>query len=406
MTMRLAAIPAMAALTLGAADWPAWRGDGAGNAAGPAPVARWSKTENVLWRTPLPVPGNSTPVVWGDTVYATQAKKGGHRLVMAFDRATGKLKWEAGVSGAADDPTHSTNPYASASPAVDADVVVAWFGSAGVVALDKAGKQLWKADLGAQRHTWGYAASPVIHRDRVVVHFGPGSRSFLASLDQKTGREVWRKEFTAGKGSAFANWSPEDMWGSWSTPLVAGQELILTVPGKVMAFDPATGKELWSADGLGDLVYPSAVYGEGTILAASGFGGPTMAVKPGGERLWRHEKGRNLIGSGVIAGGHAYIVDQIGVAHCLKLDSGETVWSQRLQGDGEDNGVWASPVLHGGKVYIMNKSGRVFVFAAAPKYESYGVHSVGEATNSSVVLVDGVIYLRTHEALWAIGEKR
>jgi outer membrane protein assembly factor BamB len=393
-----------------AANWPEWRGpDGTGIASGPAPVARWSANENVLWRTPLPEPGNSTPVVWGSSLFLTQPKKGGHRLVLCLDRATGKIKWEAGVQAEADEPTHSTNPYGSASPAVDGERVVAWFGSAGVVALDHQGKQLWRTGLGRQRHTWGYAASPVIAGDLVLVHFGPGDRSFLAALDKKNGKILWQKDFAPGKGAAFANWSPEDMYGSWSTPFVLRRdgktEIVLTAPGRVIAFDPSTGKELWSADGLGDLVYPSAVHGDGAILAASGFGGPVMAVKPGGQQLWRQAKGRNLIGSAVLTGGHAYMVDTLGIAHCMKLDSGETVWSQRLQADGEDNGVWSSPVLHDNKVYVMNKSGRVFVFAARPKYESYGVYSVGEPTNSSVVLVDGVIYLRTHAAIWAIGTK-
>jgi outer membrane protein assembly factor BamB len=130
-----------------------------------------------------------------------------------------------------------------------------------------------------------------------------------------------------------------------------------------------------------------------------------MAVKPGGERLWHQPKGRSLIGSGVISGGLLFVVDTGGIAHCMRLATGEMVWSQRLMSDGADNGVWSSPVLHEGKVYVMNKSGRVFLFGARDKYEGYGVYSVGETTNSSVVLVDGVLYLRTHEALWAIGPK-
>jgi outer membrane protein assembly factor BamB len=107
----------------------------------------------------------------------------------------------------------------------------------------------------------------------------------------------------------------------------------------------------------------------------------------------------------VIAQGHFYMVDMNGIAHCVKAGTGETVWSQRLQGS-NDNGVWSSPVLHNGKVYVVNKSGRVFAFAAQPKYESYGTWTVDEPTNASVILVDGVLYLRTDQALWAIGKPR
>jgi outer membrane protein assembly factor BamB len=292
---------------------------------------------------------------------------------------------------------------------VDGERVVAWFGTQGVAAFDVQGKQLWRADLGIQKHTWGYGASPIIYGNDVFLNFGPGVRSFLIALDKRTGKETWRKDIAPGKGNAFGNWSPEDMYGSWSTPVMVERggspELLLSLPRRLVAFHPADGRELWSAGGLGDLIYPSPVPGEEGIVAASGFGGPMIAVKAGGERLWHVEKGRSMIGSPVITGGHFYMVDNNGIVHCLKLATGETVWSQRLQ-DSDDNGVWSSPVLHQGKVYVMNKSGRVHAFAAQPKYESLGTWSLDEPANASVVLVDGVLYLRTDKALWAIGARR
>ena len=174
--------------TLCAAHWPSWRGPNQDNTTPETRFPeRWSKTEHVRWRTELPEAGNSSPVVWGDTVFVTQAVQDGkQRTLMAFDRKTGKLRWQQGVTYDEADPRHKTNPHCAASPVTDGQRVVASFGSAGIVAYDFAGKTLWKADLGKQRHEWGQGSSPVIHGDRVIVYHGPGEFSALYSLDKKT----------------------------------------------------------------------------------------------------------------------------------------------------------------------------------------------------------------------------
>lgn len=142
-----------------------------------------------------------------------------------------------------------------------------------------------------------------------------------------------------------------------------------------------------------------------------GFGGPSLAVKAGGSgdvtethRLWRLPKSKQMIGSGVITGGHIYVVDNGGIAECLELGTGKVVWSNRLKGRSENNGVWSSPVLNEGKVYVMNKSAETFVFKASPEFELLGQNALEETTNSSVVISDGGVFLRTHSSLWRLGQ--
>jgi outer membrane protein assembly factor BamB len=390
-----------------AENWPAWRGpsgDGISRESG-APLS-WSKTENVRWRTALPEPGNSTPVVWGDAVLLTQARKAtNERLLLCFDRTTGKQRWQASVPWAAEDPTHPTNPHSSASPATDGDRVFAWFGSAGLFAYDlKTGRQIWKRDLGRQRHTWGYASSPVIDGERVILNFGPGDRAFLVAVRKTDGSTLWQVDIPPGKGNAFANWQAEDMYGSWATPVLSGQSVILSHPRKVVAHDAATGKQQWATEGLGDLVYPSAVAGSDVVLAASGFQGPVIAVRRSdGSLLWRWEKNKGFIGSAVIRDGHAYWVDQGGIAQAVRLSDGAVQWTARLPRAGEDNGVWSSPVLQGDRIYIVNKSGGTVVFQANPsRFEALATNLLDEPTNASIVIAGGDLFVRTHEALWCI----
>ncbi|MDX1983942.1 MAG: PQQ-binding-like beta-propeller repeat protein [Bryobacteraceae bacterium] len=410
--MRLLLVLACLSTPALAENWPSWRGPAASGVSSETGLPlTWSRTENVAWRVPLSDPGNSTPIVWGGRIFVTMAVKAGDRRTLTcFDRASGKLLWQSGVSYTDADPTHATNPHASASPVTDGERVYVWFGSAGLIAYDFSGKEVWRRDLGKQRHTWGYGTSPVLYGNRLFLNFGPGDRAFLIAVDKDTGRTLWQNDFPAGQGQKFANWNAEDMFGSWATPLMirhqGKDELLLPLPRKLVSFDPETGKENWSAEGLGDLVYPSAVYADGAVVAISGFGGPTLAVKAGGERLWHLPKSRQQIGTGVVRNGLLFTIDNGGIAQCADLKTGAVVWTERLRGKGETNNLWSSPVLAGDRIYVMNQGGDTFVFRAEPKFELLAANALEERSNSSVVISGGDIILRTHEALWRIAGKQ
>jgi outer membrane protein assembly factor BamB len=410
----------LAAVVSPAADWPAWRGprgDGVSDEKN-LPV-RWSTLQNVRWRVALPEPGNSTPIVAKGRVFLTQAV-GKDRTLLCFDRADGKLLWQRGVTTRlADDPTHGTNPYCSASPVTDGQCVIAWFGSDGLHCYDFAGKGLWSRDLGLQRHVWGYGASPVIDGELCFLDFGPGEREFLIAVDKKTGETVWRHDEESGYGKP-----PTDdvrgggadvatYVGSWTTPLVmkveGREQLLMSWPRRLVAYDPKTGRELWTCAGLNPLVYTSPIAGGDTVVAMGGFGGMSLAVRAGGSgdvtqlhRLWRHPRTKQRIGSGVIHDGYIYIHNDPGVAECFELATGKLVWEERLQGPGRTGQNWSSVMLADGKCYTISQGGDCFVFRASPKFELLAVNSLGERSNSSVAVSDGELFIRTHAALWCI----
>lgn len=406
-----------------AANWPAWHGPkGSGVTPETHLPVRWSATENVRWKVPLPDRGNSSPIVWRDRVFVTQAIEKDNRLtVLCFNRASGRVLWQSGISYLEKDPTHETNPYGSASPVTDGERVIAWFGSAGVYCYNMNGKELWRRDLGKQNHQWGYAASPIIYGDLCFLNFGPGERTFLIALDKKTGKTVWKfdvPELQSKERTDGFSGQRNGVVGSWSTPIainVSGRdELVVSFPEQVRAFDPKTGKELWVCDGLNPLIYSSPIYGDGVVVAMGGFLGTSLAVKPGGNgnvtatnRLWKRERNKNQLGTGVIHQGYFYVLDTPGIAECIELTTGKLVWEKRVSGAGPKDESWSSMILSGDKIYILNQSGDTIVLRASPKFELIGVNSIGnELTNSTLAVSDGEFFIRTHENLWCIGEAR
>jgi outer membrane protein assembly factor BamB len=403
----------LGAAALPADNWSAWRGPhGDGRSADKAPPLKWSQTENVRWKAPLPGPGNSSPIIWGGRVFLTQAlEKGRRRAVLCFDRASGKLLWQRETVFTGKESTHATNPYCSATPATDGERVIASLGSAGMVCYDFAGEELWRKDLGKLEHIWGNASSPILYGDLTILWCGPGDRQFLLAVEKATGKTVWRHDEPGGKSGG----GPADWTGSWSTPIVVRidghDELILSVPQKVKGFDPKTGAELWSCRGLGKLVYASPVCSaDGIVVAASGYYGPALAVRAGGKgdvtatrRLWHHVKDTpQRIGSPVIAGGHAYLLNEEGLAQCLELKTGKDLWAK----EGVSSRSWSSPVLVGDRLYVSNQAGDTLVLAARPQYELLARNRLGERTLSSVAVADDEIFIRTYEHLWCIGTRK
>jgi len=395
-----------------AENWPQWRGPlGTGLSAEKNVPVKWSAEtgENIRWKAPLPGPGMSSPIVWGERVFLTQAldREGKQRALMCFDRRDGKVVWQKVTEYAEKETTYSGEPhYCSASPATDGQIVVASYGSAGVVAYDLAGKELWRRDLGKCEQIWGNAASPVIYKDRVIVNFGPGERTFLIALDKKTGKDLWKVDVPDGKfGTSNTEWT-----GSWSTPVVTKiggkDQVILSWAGKLKAYDPANGSELWACGGLGKLVYSSPLVASEAIVALSGFGGPSLAVKIGGSgdvtashRLWQEPRSQpQRVGSGVLVGDHVYILNATGVGQCIDWRTGKDLWNERV-----GSSSWGSMVHADGRLYVTNQRGETHVIAAKPTYELLATNPLGERSQSSPAFSNGEIFVRTYGHLWCIG---
>ncbi len=386
-------------------DWPAWRGPtGQGFCNEKGIPLNWSDTENVKWKVPLEHQGNSTPIVWGDRIFLTQANKDGHvRSLLCFDRANGEKLWQQDVAYPEVERNWNANWYANASPTTDGERVVVSFGSAGMYCYDFTGKQLWKrTDLGAWDHSFGNSSSPVLYGELALLWCGPNQkqgRNFLLAVNKKTGETVWEHD---------------EKEGSWGTPLIINsggrdQLLLSTIP-HLFGLDPKTGEVLWRCEGLDKYVYTSPLYGNNIAVAMSGYTGAAIAVKLGGsgditaDRLWRHPKNIQRVGSGMVIGDHVYMLEENGVPHCYDLKTGEEVWQLTTRPSGGT--TWGSMVHAEGRLYVLMRNGSTQVFAASPKYELLATNPLrGESTNSSLAISNGEIFIRTFKHLWCISEK-
>jgi len=187
----------------GAKYWPRWRGpSGQGLASGSEYPDTWSSTQNVLWKTPVPGSGNSSPIVWGDRILLTTAHDGGRRLsLLAYRRSDGRLLWEAAVpTGRTDSGAHYKNGHASATPSTDGERIYVSFGARGLFAFDFNGKIVWQRDLGPMDAYHGAAGSPLLYRDRIILYQDQYGGAFIAAFDTRTGRELWRTRRSARNG--------------------------------------------------------------------------------------------------------------------------------------------------------------------------------------------------------------
>lgn len=423
---------ACVATSVQAANWPQWRGpEGSGITTEKNIPTTWGADTHVRWRTPLPEAGNSSPVVWGNRVFVTQpVKDSNRRTLMALDRSTGQVMWQSGVTYDQEEKSHGTNPYCSPSPVTDGERVIAWFGSAGLVCFDMDGKTIWQRDLGPQEHMWGYGTSPILHGDLCILNFGPGTREMLIAVNKTTGEDEWRvdrmpldEELTLSSaehnGNAESRSEGDDLAtilrGSWGTPILVDSgrraELVVAHPRRITGYNPGTGARLWTCGDYAPLAYASPMAAGDMVIALGGWLGASLAVRTGGSgdvtethKVWHKKSDGNWLGTGVVQDGHLYVPNIDGILSCFDAETGEAKWKHRLEPSTGRNEVWSCITMTGdGLMYLLNQSGDAFVFRPDPVgYDQVARNSIGERTNSSVVVSEGQIFIRTHKALWCI----
>ncbi len=392
-------------------DWPWWRGPSRdGVAVGTEPVlTKWSNTQNILWKTPVSGRGHSSPIVVGDRVFLTTADEAQKvHSVLAFDRQTGKSLWKVDVNkGGFPAKNHAKNTEASPTLACDGERLFATFyhhDTVQATALDLDGKQVWQQTVGPFRprsFEYGYAPSPTLYRETVIVATEFDGDSAITALDRQTGKQVWR---TPRKSSI-----------TFSTPVVAHvagkDQLLISGTNQVSSYDPATGKSLWAADGTTFATCGTMVWDGDIVFASGGYPkAETLAVKAdgSGKVLWSNNQ-KCYEESMLAYEGYVYALTGNGALFCWRGTDGKEMWKQRLQGP-----VSSSPVLAGGHIYQANERGVCYVFKPNPeKFEAVAENQLGDEGFPSPAIIGNRVFIRTatgsgkgrKEFLYCLGQK-
>jgi outer membrane protein assembly factor BamB len=407
---------ALAPAALVAEDWPHWRGPARNGVSGEKGLPlRWTATENVAWKKALPDRSGSTPVVSGKLIFLNVAS-GDALALWALDRATGETAWTRPLGGG--NTTMRKHNMSSPSPVTDGRTVYVMTGTGIVKAFDFAGREIWARDLqkdfGRFGLNWGYASSPLLVGDALVVQVLHGMNtddpSYLLRLDVATGRTVWRVE----RPTDAVRESPD----SYTTPALAergkAREIVVTGGDYVTGHDMDTGRELWRAGGLNPdrdpfyRIVASPVVAGDLVLAPTRVK-PLLALRLGGRgditkthRAWSFDSGPD-VPTPVTDGTHVYVVTDKGIAWCLELSTGRVSYGPERLRPGTYS---ASPVLADGKIYVTSEDGLTSVIKAGPVFEVLAENALDEYTLSSPAVSNGQIFLRTSNHLYAIGRSR
>ena len=426
-----------------AADWPQFRGPQASGVDDSVAVpTTWNieSGSNVLWKTAIPGLAHSSPIVWSNRVYVATAvgpgdaalkvglygdiepadDQGVHQWrLLSLEAGSGKIVWtKLGHEGVPKVKRHTKASHCNSTPATDGRRIVASFGSEGLFCFDMQGELLWKKDLGPMdagffavpSAQWGFASSPVLHDDKVVVLCDVQTNSFVAVFDAQDGHELWRTDR-----------KDVPTWGTPTVVSVGGKAQVL-VNGwhHSGAYDFATGREVWRHDGGGDIPVPTPVVanGFGYFTSAHGKVRPMQAIRLDAQGditpaevgatnaaiAWSHARKGNYMQTPVVVGDLLFGCNDNGVLTCFDARTGAVQFEERLRAGGD--GFSASPVSDGRHLFFPSEQGDVYVVRAASQFAIASTNAMNETIMASPALGSGKLFLRTRRQLVAVGAKQ
>lgn len=406
---------ALAAMNALPGDWPQWRGPQLNGVSHETNIPlRWTTTESVTWKLPLPAWGGATPIIWGERIFLNVAE-GDNLALWCVDRNRGAVLWKRPLGGG--NVRKRKQNMSSPSPVTDGRNIWVMAGTGILKGFDFEGNTVWTRDIqkdyGRFGLNWGYASSPLLHEDSLYVQVLHGMNtdapSYVLRIDKLTGKTLWRVE----RPTAAIMESPD----SYSTPalLRTGNQLELIITGGdvITGHDLVTGKELWRGGGLNPEKYPmqrivaSPLAVDGLVYAPTRVR-PLLAFRGGGRgdvsqthRVWAFQNGPD-VPTPVSDGKYFYSINDRGIVFCLDAKTGAEIYGGKRLKPGTYS---ASSVLVEGRIYITNEDGLTSVIKAGPQFEILAENALNDYCLSSPALSDGQIFIRTSAHLFCIGKR-
>jgi outer membrane protein assembly factor BamB len=374
-----------------AKNWASFRGpNGAGISTNTDVPSRWDgkTSEGILWKTVVPLPGNNSPVVWGDRIFLSGADPN-NRQVFCLDASTGGLLWKGDVLGL---PQTDEKPlevmeetgFAAPTAVTDGRRVYAIFPTGDVGCFDFKGKKVWEINLGRPDNSYGYASSLAMYQNLVLIQYDQGGE----------GRVVWRTKRPVGN--------------SWSSPIIAGIggqfQVITCADPWVIGYNPADGVELWRVNCLKGDIAPSPICTNGLVFVVEPYS-KLVAIKTDGSGdvtkthiVWVSEEGGPDICSPVSNGELIFLLATEGLLECYKVSDGKKLWDKDFQ-----EYFLASPSIVGNNLYLLSEKGVMYIAEAGSEYKELAKCELGEKCHASPAFADGRVYIRGIESLYCIG---
>jgi outer membrane protein assembly factor BamB len=398
-----------------AENWPCFRGPTRQGISHEKDVPiEWSQTSNIVWKTPVPGVGWSSPIVFGDRIFVTTATdEGASFRLLCLDRLTGNILWNKQIHRQKPGHKQRFNSYASSTPVTDGRNVYVLAFDGTLAAVSYEGGVIWKHQEFEYYSEHGLAVSPVMYRDLLIVPFDhsssgpdkklgwqkPWDKALILAVNKNTGEVQWRGR----RGlSRIAHVTPQILTED------RRDQLVSSAGNVVQGFDLETGKRIWTAENSGEGVVPSVVIGEGLIFVTSGFGDSAIrAIRTGGKGdvtkthiAWESKEDVSKIPSMLYVRPFLFFVTDTGVAKCLRASTGEEIWRKRLE-----KGYSASPVWADGIIYFLSEKGKTTVVPDTGQFKVLAENELNEKCIASPAVSQKQIFIRSENNIFCIGKR-
>ena len=411
-------IASMASQSDAIENWPNYRGPSKDGRADDAKLPiNWSEEENVTWKTAIKGKAWSTPVIWGDKIFVTNAPEDGSNLsVHCLDKNSGKMLYSKRLHTVAlPQYCHPFNSYASCSPVAEEGRLYVSFGSPYNACLDMENFDvIWERTDFVCNHFRGPGSSPTIYQDKLILHFDGSDQQYIVAVDKNTGKTLWRTDRTVDYQDIDPTTGKIQREGDWrkafSTPLVItsqGKDSIVSLGSMaVYGYNPNDGKELWRAEFIES--HSGAcrpLFENNTIYLPIGSGVELWAFSPNGSGVlsddaitWKHKRvAVPRRSSPIFLDNSIYMVDDDGVAACLDAQTGKVIWKKRL-----GNNFSSSILYADGRIYFFDQEGKSTVIKASHDYEVLAENQLDEGFMASPAVSGDSLFLRTRTHLYRI----
>jgi len=384
-------------------SWPRFRGtDGNGISSATNLPVRWSEVD-IRWRTPLPGKGHSSPVIWKDRVFVTSGDvTNADRHILCLGTSDGRTIWRKQYQSRTFQQNRE-NSFGTATPAVDDDALyVSWTTPEAitVAALTMDGKAKWVRNLGPFRGKHGSGASPVVCHHLVWISNDQDGPSALIALEAASGQIKYKIDRLADKVS----------YGTpclWQQEGGADQLIFASSSHGLTSLNPLNGRVNWDCTNLfNSRVVSSPITSDELIICSSGEGGVgrrLVALRPpsgtnAATIVYELKTGIPNVPTPLAKDGRLYLLCENGLLRCVRTATGDQLWQERLP-----ERFYGSPVWAQSRLYLVSKSGDVFVVAAAGEYRFLARNSLGEASFATPAIAHETLFFRTESHLIAVG---